>query len=525
MRKQLHAALLGAALLMSVGQAKAADLVMAVKAGPASMDPHFTATAANADAVKHIYDTLVRSGNNLELEPSLALSWTPLDQTTWEFKLRQGVKFHDGSDFTAEDVKFSIERIPDVTGPNPTTIFVRRVSSLEIVDPYTIHIKTTDPAPSLPNDFVRLFIVSHKAAANYSTRDTATEGFNSGKATVGTGPYKFVSWAPTQDLVLERFDGYWGGAEPWDRVIRKEIPNDASRVAQLKAGQVDIISKVPASDVPVLEQDSSLTVVKNESIYVSYLEFDFREDSPEITAKNGAKLDKNPLRDPRVREAIDLALDRETIVDYALEGLAVVPTQLVSSNIFGYDKALEPSKYDVDRAKQLLKEAGYEDGFKIRLSYANDRMPMELGPTVAQMLSMIGITVEVNGIPAAVFNPARTRGEYSLNMGSWGTLTGEANYTLSSLMHSYAPDHGLGAYNVRGYSNAEMDRLIESAGAEMDTDARRGLLEKANDLVASDRPNLALATLLTAWALKKDKIVLTPRADEDTLAMNIRPVE
>src|SRR5690606_6063762 len=122
----------------------------------------------------------------------------------------------------------------------------------------------------------------------------------------------------TQDLVLERFDGYWGGAEPWDRVIRKEIPNDASRVAQLKAGQVDIISKVPASDVPVLEQDSSLTVVKNESIYVSYLEFDFREDSPEITAKDGAKLDKNPLRDPRVREAIDLALDRETIVDYAL---------------------------------------------------------------------------------------------------------------------------------------------------------------------------------------------------------------
>lgn len=525
MRKQLYAALLGAALLISTGQAQAADLVMAVKAGPASMDPHFTATAANAEAVKHIFETLVRSGNDLKLEPSLAVNWEPLDQTTWEFKLRQGVKFHDGSDFTAEDVKFSIERIPNVTGPNPTTIFVRRVKSVDIVDPYTIRIKTSGPAPSLPNDFVRLFIVSHKAAANYSTRDTSAAGFNSGKATIGTGPYKFVSWAPTQDLVLERFDGYWGGAEPWDHVTRKEIPNDAARVAQLKAGQVDIISKVPASDVPVLEQDSSLSVVKNESIYVSYIEFDFRDGSPQIVAKDGSKLDKNPLQDSRVREAIDLALDRETIVDYALEGLAVVPTQIVSSNIFGFDKALEAPKYDIKRAKELLKEAGYEDGFKITLSYANDRMPMELGPTVAQMLSMVGITVEVNGIPAAVFNPARTRGEYSLYMGSWGTLTGESNYTLSSLMHSYDPDHGLGNYNVRGYSNPEMDRLIKAAGDEMDTDKRRGLLERANALVTTDRPDLAVATLLSAWALKKDKIVLTPRADEDTLAMNIRPAK
>ncbi|PRD55034.1 ABC transporter substrate-binding protein [Phyllobacterium myrsinacearum] len=525
MRKQIHASLLGIAFLMTVAQTNAADLVMAIKAGPASMDPHFTATAANADAVKHIFDTLIRSGNNLELEPSLALSWTALDPTTWEFKLRKDVKFHDGSDFTAEDVKFSIERIPSVTGPNPTTIFVRRVKAVEIIDPYTIRIKTDGPAPSLPNDFVRLFIVSHKAAASYSTRDTAAQGFNSGKATIGTGPYKFVSWAPTQDLVLQRFDGYWGGTEPWDRVIRKEIPNDAARVAQLKAGQVDIISKVPASDVPVLERDSSLAVVKNESIYVSYLEFDFRENSPQIVAKNGAKLDKNPLRDPRVREAIDAALDRETIVAYALEDLAIVPTQLVSSNIFGFNKALTAPKYDVKHAKELLKDAGYGDGFKITLSYANDRMPMELGPTVAQMLSMIGITVEVNGVPAAVYNPARTRGEYSLNMASWGTLTGESNYTLSSLVHSYDPDHGLGTYNVRGYSNPDMDKLIKSASDEMDTSTRRHLLEEANSLVASDRPELALATLLSAWAMKKDKVVLTPRADEDTLAMNIRPAK
>ncbi len=525
MKKTLNALLLSSTLLFTAGYATAADLTMAIKGGPASMDPHFTATAANAEATKHVFDTLIRSGDNLELEPSLALSWEPLDETTWEFKLRDGVKFHDGSDFTAEDVKFSIERIPHVTGPNPATIFVRRVESVEVVDPLTVRVKTNGAAPTLPNDFIRLFVVSHKAAADFSTQETAAEGFNSGKATIGTGPYKFVSWAPTQDMVVERFDDYWDGAQPWDRVIRKEIPNDAARVAQLKAGQVDVISKVPASDVSVLEQDSSLEVVKNESIYINYLEFDFREDSPQVFDKSGKKLDKNPFLDPRVREAFDLALDRETIVEFALEGMAAVPTQLVTSNIFGYDENLKEPVYDVKRAKELLTEAGYPDGFKVVLSYSNDRNPTELGPTIAQMLASIGVTAEVNGVPSAVFNPAKTRGEYSMYMASWGTLTGESNYMLSSLMHSNEPEKSLGAFNVRGYKNPEMDKLIEDAAAAMDTDERRELLQKANDLVATDRPDLPLAIQLSAWAVKKDKVKLTPRADEDTLAMNIKPVE
>ncbi|MDA4629897.1 ABC transporter substrate-binding protein, partial [Escherichia coli] len=144
----------------------------------------------------------------------------------------------------------------------------------------------------------------------------------------------------------------------------------------------------------------------------------------------------------------------------------------------------------------MLKDAGYPNGFKITLSYANDRMPNELGPTVAQMLAAIGITADVNGVPATVFNPAKTRGEYSLYMASWGTLTGEANYMLSSLMHAHDTAKSLGAFNVRGYANPQMDKLIEDAGAEMDTDKRRVLLEKANNLAATDRPDLPLATQL-----------------------------
>ena len=156
----LSTVLAGAAALPVLAQ----DLTIGVRAGPLSIDPDFTSAGTHAEAMKHIYDTLIKSGNNLELEPGLAESWTAVDDTTWEFKLRKGVKFHDGSDFTAEDVKFSIERIPHVAGPNPTTIYVRRVASTEIVDDHTIRVKTTGPAPTLPNDFIRLFIVSHNAA-------------------------------------------------------------------------------------------------------------------------------------------------------------------------------------------------------------------------------------------------------------------------------------------------------------------------------------------------------------------------
>jgi peptide/nickel transport system substrate-binding protein len=184
-----QALLAGASVLLLSTVATAQTLTIGVRAGPDSIDPHFTATGTHAEALKHVFDTLVWSGDRLQLEPGLATSWRVVDSTTWEFKLRPNVKFHDGSPFTAEDVKFSIERIPMVSGPNPTTIYIRRVKETKIIDPLTVHIVTDGPAPTLPADFVRLFIVSSKAAAGL-TKESANEAFNSGKAAVGTGDRK-----------------------------------------------------------------------------------------------------------------------------------------------------------------------------------------------------------------------------------------------------------------------------------------------------------------------------------------------
>ena len=517
-----------AALVMGASTVGAQTLTIGVRGGPDSIDPHFTATGTHAEALKHVFDTLVWSGDGLELEPRLALSWKPIDATTWEFKLRPGVKFHDGSDFTAEDVKFSIERIPMVAGPNPTTIYVRRVKETKIIDPLTVHIVTDGSAPVLPNDFIRLFIVSSKAAAGL-TKETANEAFNSGKAAIGTGPYKYVSWAPKGDLVMDRFDGYWGPKEPWARHVRKEIANDAARVAQLKAGQLDLITRVPATDVATLKTDQKLTVQTVDTVYVFNMELDMRDVPPagQLMAKDGAALPKNPLQDARIREAIDLAIDRKTLAEIAMEGLGAPVNQLVTPSIFGFNKSLPERKLDVAAAKRLMADAGFPNGFKLAFSFTVDRLPgdRQVGTSIAQMLAAIGIEVAANAQPANVFFPARTRGEYSAAMSGWGTLTGEAHYTLSSIAHSNDKEKKMGAFNVLGYKSAEMDKLLQDAAVEMDEGKRRGFLEAANALVLKDRPRLPLVSVGSAWAMQKDKVKIKPRVDEDTLAMNIKPAK
>jgi peptide/nickel transport system substrate-binding protein len=507
--------------------AQAQTLTIGLPAGPQSMDPHYSNSGPHAEAAKHIFDTLVWSGNELQPEPRLAVSWKPLNDTTWEFKLRQGVKFHDGSDFTAEDVKFSIERIPNVSGPTPTTAMIRRVKEVQIIDPYTVHIITNGPAATLPNDLNRLFIVSAKSAKDYSTHETANAGFNAGKATIGTGPYKFVSWTPKNQLVLERFDGYWGGKQPWEKVVLKEIPNDAARIAQLKAGQVDLVARVSGTDVAALKLDPKMSVVTHDTIYIFQIEFDMRDKSPQVWAKDGTPLPHNPFLDPRVRQAIDLAIDRNALVEVAQEGLGSAATQFVPPFVFGYNKSLPARPYDLAKAKQLMKDAGYPNGFKVTFTFTNDRLPgdAQVGTTVTQMLARIGIDAAANAQPLTVFFPARLRGDYSMTMMGIGAPTGDAQVTMTTFLHTNDAAKKAGAFNWASHANAELDRLLETAGSEMDEAKRRDLVGQALALESEERADVPLVVVRSAWGMQKNKVAFTSRADEDTLAMNVTPVK
>ncbi|WP_431284372.1 ABC transporter substrate-binding protein [Humitalea sp. 24SJ18S-53] len=516
---------LATAAIMAAVPAMAQTLTLGVRAGPESIDPHFTATGTQAEALKHVFDTLVWSGDQLQLEPGLAISWRAVDATTWEFKLRPDVTFHDGSPFTAEDVAASIRRMQALSGPNPTRIYVRRVQDIRIVDPLTIQIVTDGPAPTLPNDFIRLFITSARATAGLTPQDS-NEAFNSGRAATGTGPYRYVSWTPREQLILDRNDTYWGGRQPWARHVRREIPNDAARVAQLRTGQVDMIVRVPAADVATLERDAALRVVKADTVYVFNLEFDFREPSPQISAKDGSRLAQNPFRDPRVREAVDLALDRRVLAEVAMEGLGTPQGQMVTPRIFGFNPALPVPTPNLVRARQLLAEAGLPNGFRFTLNFTNDRLPGDrgVGTAMAQMLARVGLEVQAAGQPAAVVFPARARGELSTMMAGWGTLTGEAHYTYSSVGHTNNPALRLGAFNWRGFSDAQLDTLIQQAAVELNDARREQLLQQTGARFNELRVSLPLASITSAWAMRRDRVNLArARADEDTLAMDIVP--
>ncbi|MBM1690810.1 ABC transporter substrate-binding protein [Sulfitobacter geojensis] len=511
--------------LAAAGVASAQTLTMGVRGGPESMDPHFSALGSHAEAAKHIFDTLVWSGTDLQIEPGLATSWEAIDEDTWEFKLREGVKFHDGSDFDAEDVKFSIERIPVVTGPTTTAIYVRRVASVDIIDPYTVHINTDGQAATLPNDFIRLFIVSSEAAADYSTPETAAEGFNSGKATIGTGPYKYVSWEPKADLVLERNDDYWRGEGAWEKVIRKEIPNDSSRLAALKSGQVDVINYVSSVDYLALERDSSVDAIKGDSVYVMNLQLDQREETPLVRAKDGSKLDENPFRDLKVRQAIDLAIDRETMVEVVLEGLGKPANQMMPAGFFGSSEKIPTPEYNPAKAKEMLTEAGYPDGFEVDLYCTGDRLPGDAAicQGLGQMLTQVGIKTNVNAISKTVYFPAQARLEYSMFMNGWGTLTGEASYTVGSLAHSNNPEVKLGAFNRIEYKNDEVDALMQAGATMMNPDERRAAYEEAMEKVMADKAYISLVQLQTVWGAKAGTLDFETRFDEDTLAFFIKP--
>jgi peptide/nickel transport system substrate-binding protein len=518
--------LLAAAAVLALPLGAAAqDLRIGVRAGPEAIDPHFVALGNHAAAVKNMFDPLVWVDENLQIQPGLALSWTPVTDTTWEFKLRPNVRFHDGSPFTAADVKFSIERVPGAAGPDGgLVIYTRTISSVEVVDDLTIRITTNAPHAALPQDMTRMFIVSSRIAP-----DSKAAEFNSGRAAIGTGPFRFVSWSPRGDLVMERAPGHWRGDAPWAKVTLVEISNDAARVAGLLSNRVEFANYVPVSDIGRLKRDRNIAVFQGESIYTFILYPDMREDMSlpsmrMITDKQGNPLPRNPFRDHRVREAMSLAIDRAGIVQSVFEGTAVVANQLMPNYMFGANPNPQPLRTDVARARALLAEAGYPNGFRFPLYCSSDRLPGD-GATcqaLGQLFARIGLEVQVNAQPRTVFFPARTRGDYPITMAGWGTLTGEAGYALSSFVHCRREGGRYGAFNVSHYCNDALDKIIAEAMGTLDTDKRRALFQEAQDKAVADFGQIPIVTLPTVWAGRAN-LTYPPRADEETLPFFIRP--
>lgn len=509
---------------LSIGTAHAQSLTIASSAPVTSIDPHYHTLSPNESFDSHLYDKLVDRDAKGKMIPGLALSWSLVDDKTWEFKLRPGVKFHDGSDFTAEDVAYSIARVPRVkNSPASFSIYTKSISSVEVVDAHTVRMHTQTPYPLLAIDLSQVCIIPHGLGP-----DPATEDFNSGKDAIGTGPYRFTSYKPGDRIDMERFDGYWGKKPHWQHVTYRMINNDASRTAALLAGDVGIIEFVPPTDLPTLRKDGRVRleqVISNRSIFI-WMDHSREGPTPFVFGPNGETLDKNPLKDRRVRQALSIAINRQAIVDRVMEDAAIPTGQYLPPGAPTYNPDIKPPPYDPARAKALLAEAGYPNGLRVTLNGPNDRYVNDarIIQAVGQMWQRIGVQTTVEPMPWTTFAARAGKQEMSLFLLGWGVSTGEGTNPLRAQLATWNPERGMGTANRGRYSNPVLDGLIDKALTTVDDGQRELIVQKAMALAMDDVPVIMLHLQKNIWATRKD-LTYEPRVDEETRAMSVQPAK
>ena len=498
----------------------AAEISIALSADVTSIDPHYHNLTPNNNVAEHIFETLVTKDPRSRLKPALAESWRAIDDLTWEFKLRKGVKFHDGGDFTAQDVVFSLDRVPNVpNSPSSFAAYSKQIIEKIIVDPLTIRFRTATPYPLMPNDMSTIFILSARVA-----KGAATEDFNSGKAAIGTGPFKFVRYAKGDRIELARNEAWWGGKVAWDKATLRIITADPTRVAALLASDVRAIENVPTADIARIAKSSDLTLYRTVSHRLMYIHLDgSRDRSPHVTDKAGKPLDKNPLKDLRVRKAISKAINRQGLVERVMEGAAVTTGQLMPEGMFGHTNALKPEPYDPDGARKLLADAGYPDGFAMTLHAPNDRYvnDEQIAQALAQMLARAGITTRVEAMPSSVYFTRASKLEFSFMLLGWAADTAEVSSPLKALLATFDPSKGMGTANRGRYSNAKMDAALSQALAIVDDAKRERVLQQATEIAVNDLGIIPLYHQHNLWAMRKG-ITYAPRTDERTLAHEFR---
>ncbi len=517
-----RALLVGAALAIpSLAPAGAQTLNIAIGAPITSLDPHYFNAGPNNSMAMHIFRFLTTRDARARVQPDLAESWRVLDDSTWEFKLREGLVWQDGKPLTADDVVFTAARAPDVpNSPGGFGGMLTGIRSVEAVDARTVRITTDGPFPLLPNNLASIAIVARHAAEGASTAD-----FNSLKAAVGAGPYRAVSYTNGDRVVLERSDSYVGDKPHWARVNYRMIVNNGARVAALHARDVDIIDQVPGTDLPRMRNDAAVAIAQIQSLRVVYIAFDYASDSGPagVTDGQGRPLAQNPFRDVRVRRALSIGFSRQAIAERIMSGTATPNGQWLPPGTFGYNPEVKPPELDVEGAKKLLAEA-LPQGLKLTLYTPNDRWAndAQTAQAIAQYWTRIGVVTQVEAQPWAAFSTRSARNEFPVRMASWGSTPGEASYTLVNVIGTFDRDKRWGSVNSGRYSNPALDALTTRALATIDDEKREAILREAVKLAMDDVAIIPIQQLTNFWAMRRG-FTYEPRMDERTLAFRVNP--
>ena len=446
---------------------------------PFVVDPHAIFLGPDMAVARMIFDSFVGRDSESHWVPGLALSWSATDDRTWLFRLRPGVFFSDGAAFTAEDVIFSFDRIMNLESPNSHRTNLRSIVAYEAVDPLTVRITTDRPNAALPGQLTNIFIVSAKAFS------LPLADIQSGRAGGGSGPFKVAAFTRGERLDLLRNERYWGARPVWAAVTERVIVNDAARVAALLAGDIDVADVIAPAYVNRLESTAGITLHRHASDRVMFLHPNTRLDRlPLLTDLAGVPLPANPLRDVRVRQAISLAIDRRALALRAFEGDAIPATQLVPPGFGGFDPALPVLPHDPVRARALLAEAGYPQGFGMTIACSNNRYVSDekVCQVLGQMLERVGLKMKVETLPGSVFF-SRARpdaNEWPLVFsGQSNSTSRDPTHTISLALHS--PDgKGLGTSNRGGFKDEGLDRMIDAAVQRLD-DGREGCASCRDD--------------------------------------------
>lgn len=510
---KIGAALLLAAFSLALSSpASANQFRWASGTDPQTMDPHATNSAPVLGFLNNVYEGLVRRNKQMKIEGALAERWENLGSNGWRFHLRKGVKFHDGSDFTAEDVLFSYERAS--SKDSDVRSWFAPVSDVKVIDDYTIDFLTKSANPLFPDSIANFMILDKGwAEKNESQRPSREKENHATRNVNGTGAFKIDVRDPGVRTELVPYGGWWDKAEHnITRAIFTPIKNKATGIAALISGEIDFIEPIPLQDVPRLKSTDGFTV--HEGVEARVLMFGFGHDRDALKYSDETK-GKNPFLDVRVRKAVYQAINVDAIIAKVMRGNAAPASQLVSPTMKGFTEGLKARMaFDTGSAKKLLSEAGYADGFSFGLMCPNDRYINDeaVCRATASMLSKIGIKAKLSTMPVRSYWPELRADNFDMYLLGWSPGTFDAEHPIRFLASTPNKEKKLGSWNFGGYSNARVDELLPLLQKELDNTKRQAMIDEVHKIIFDDVAYVPMYIQPLVWG-SKDSIKLTQRTD------------
>lgn len=447
------------------------ELTIDLVSDPVSLDPHGANDGNSLYVMNAMYDTLVQMNTDLEIEPGLAESFEQIEDTVWEAKLREDVSFHDDSAFDADVVKANLDRVSDPDVASPLSFLFDMIESVEVKDEYTVHITTKFPFSALPSHLAHPgghMISKDLIDKSYEALENGEDPFTVvNQDPVGTGYFEYKDRVNGEYITLDKNEDYWGEEAQMGSLTFKTVPEDSARIAELKTGDADLIYPVNANDVQQIDDNEGTHVKQTDSASMSYI---------------GMNNEKEPFDNEKVRQAIAMAIDKDELIDGVLDGVPIPANGPLAPTVNGYSEDTDSLDFDVDKALKLLKDAGYEDGFETSIM-AYDRTTSDVAENIQSQLNKIGIDASIDMVELGAYLDATGKGDFDMFIGSWGTVTLDADYGLYPMFHSEnAGESG----NRSFFNNERVDSLLEDARESTDESKREELYTEAQQIIVEE---------------------------------------